>query len=62
MLHGALWSVRNKLTDILKAKSLTEAQMYAHELDMRLQHLENAINEVEAHIRDGICTVPGHTK
>ena len=62
MLQGELWSLRNKLNDILKAKTLTEAQMNAYELGMRLQHLERALDEFAEQLRQGVCTVPGHPK
>ena len=62
MLRGERWSLRNKLNDILKAKTLTEAQMNAYELAMRLQHLERALDEFAEQLRQGVCTVSGHPK
>lgn len=62
MLQGERWSLRNKVNDILKAKTLTEAQMNAYELAMRLQHLERALDEFAKQLRQGVCTVPGHPK
>ena len=49
-------------TTSLKAKTLTEAQMNAYELAMRLQHLERALDEFAEQLRQGVCTVSGHPK